>query len=62
MPRTRPGASILHCDRDAIHAAAPLYDYAKKENKLNSRQPADKVYPHEIDIQKTHTKHRKLDS
>jgi len=23
MPRTRPGASILHCDRDALHAAAP---------------------------------------
>jgi hypothetical protein len=21
MPRTRPGASILHCDRDALHAA-----------------------------------------
>ena len=23
MPRTRPGASILHCDRDALHAVAP---------------------------------------
>src|SRR5262249_37049044 len=23
MPRTRPGASILHCDRDALHAAPP---------------------------------------
>src|SRR5262245_40945956 len=23
MPRTRPGASILHCDCDALHAAAP---------------------------------------
>jgi transposase len=21
MPRTRPGASIPHCDRDALHAA-----------------------------------------
>src|SRR5262249_19169379 len=25
MPRTRPGASILHCDRDALHAAAPPF-------------------------------------
>jgi hypothetical protein len=24
MPRTRPGASILHCGRDALHAAALL--------------------------------------
>ena len=24
MPRTRPGASIPHCDRDALHAAAPF--------------------------------------
>jgi integrase len=55
-----PGASILHCDRDALHAA--VYDYAKKAYKLNSRQPAGKVYPHEIGIQKTHLKHRKLDS
>src|SRR5215472_7383044 len=60
MPRTRPGASILNCDRDALHAL--LYDYAKKVYKLNSLQPAVKVYPHEIDIQETHPKHRKLDS
>src|SRR6516162_7098858 len=39
-----------------------LYDYAKKVYKLNSRQPAGRVYPHEIDIQETHPKHRKLDS
>jgi len=25
MPRTRPGASILHCHRDALHAAAPPF-------------------------------------
>ena len=31
MPRTRPGASILHCDRDALHAVAPSFnDCAKK--------------------------------
>src|SRR5262249_22527938 len=29
---------------------------------LYSRRRADKVFPHEIDIQETHTKHRKLDS
>src|SRR5262245_30971577 len=34
----------------------------KKAYNLNSRQPAGKVYPHEIGIQKTQTKHRKLDS
>ena len=41
---------------------ASLYDYAKNAFKLNSRQPAGKVFPHEIGIQETHTKHRKLDS
>src|SRR6516165_5431113 len=30
MPRTRPGASILHCDRDALHAAAPLFKTVQK--------------------------------
>src|SRR5215468_11334572 len=30
--------------------------------KLNSLATAGKVYPHEIDIQETHPKHRKLDS
>src|SRR5262245_57557980 len=41
MPRTRPGASILHCDRDALHAAAPsLYDCAKKGFKVTSRLQA----------------------
>src|SRR5262245_2074335 len=37
-------------------------DCSRKVFKINSLQPADKVYPHEIDIQETHTKHRKLDS
>jgi len=27
--RTRPGASILHCDRDALHAAAPPFTVHK---------------------------------
>ena len=30
MPRTRPGASILHCHRDALHAAAPPFTTVKK--------------------------------
>src|SRR5262249_11556417 len=34
----------------------------RKAYKLNSRATAGKVYPHETDIQETHTKHRKLDS
>src|SRR5262249_6838137 len=37
------------------------FDCSIKAYKLNSPQPAGKVYPHEIDIQKTHTKHHKLD-
>jgi integrase len=38
MPRTRPGASILYYDRDALHAAAPpLYDCAKKGYNPYSR-------------------------
>src|SRR5262249_12148406 len=43
-------------------AAHGAVDCSIKVYKLNSRQPAGKVYPHEIGIQKTHTKHRKLDS
>src|SRR5262252_5414893 len=38
------------------------FDCSIKAYKLNSRQPAGKVYPREIDIQETHTKHHKLDS
>src|SRR5262245_38249714 len=48
--------------RCAPCSRSSLYDCAKKAYKLNSSQPADKVYPHEIDIQETHPKHRKLDS
>src|SRR5215813_9430831 len=43
-------------------AAHGAVDWSIKVYKLNSRQPAGKVYPHEIGIQETHTKHRKLDS
>src|SRR6516164_647590 len=38
------------------------FDCSINVYKLNSRQSAGKVYPHEIDIQETHPKHRKLDS
>src|SRR5262249_10963194 len=63
MPRTRPGASILHCDHDALHATGPPFtDCAKNMYNVYSRRRAGKVYPHEIDIQETHTKYRKLDS
>src|SRR6516165_7802098 len=37
-------------------------DYSINAFKLNSRQPAGKVYPREINIKETHTKHHKLDS
>src|SRR6516162_4989425 len=29
--RTRPGASILHCDRDALHKAAPPFTTVQKK-------------------------------
>src|SRR5215510_12648212 len=61
MLRARSGASILHCDHGACGRSS-LYDCAKKVYKLNSQATAGKVYPHEIGIQETHTKHRKLDS
>ena len=41
---------------------ASLYDCAKNAHHLYSKRRAGKVYPHEIGIQKTRTKHRKLDS
>src|SRR6516165_10068425 len=63
MPRTRPGASILHCNRDALHAAALPFATVQKMCIMYTVVGAPlKVYPHEIDIQETHTKHRKLDS
>jgi type 1 fimbriae regulatory protein FimE len=37
-------------------------DCARKVYNLYSRRRAGRIYPHEIDIQETHTKHRKLDS
>src|SRR6516225_11715917 len=45
-----------------MRSMQPLFNYAKKACNLYSRRRAGKVYPHEIDIQETHTKHRKLDS
>src|SRR6516162_4052545 len=45
-----------------MRSMQPLFNYAKKAYNLYSMRPAGKVYPHEIDIQETHTKHRKLDS
>jgi len=39
MPRTRPGASILHCDRDALHAAAPPFTVQKRCIILTVWQP-----------------------
>jgi hypothetical protein len=47
MPRTRPGASILHCDRDALHAAVLPFTTVTKQSATR------KVYPHEIDFQET---------
>src|SRR5215831_15067572 len=38
------------------------FDCSIKVYNLYSRIRAGEVYPHEIDIQETHTKHRKLDS
>src|SRR5262249_53698652 len=62
MLRARSGASILDCDRDALHAAVLSYDCAKIAYNSYSMRRAGKVYPHESDIQETHAKHRKLDS
>src|SRR5262249_47150864 len=31
MPRTRPGASLLHCDRDVLHAAPPPFTTVQKK-------------------------------
>ena len=44
------------------HGRLSIFGCARNVYKLNSRQPAGKIYPHEIGIQKTHPKHRKLDS
>src|SRR5262245_50011221 len=59
MLRARSGASILQsgCMR-------PLFPLrlCKKAYKLVTRRREGTFYPDEIEIQKTHTKHRKLDS
>jgi hypothetical protein len=61
MLHARPGGLIVHCDHGAWGRCS-LYDCTKKVYKLNSRWLAGKIYPHEIGIQETRTKHRKLDS
>src|SRR5215831_16149098 len=48
--------------RCAPCSRSSLYDYSKNGYNLHSMRRAGKVYPHEIGIQETHTKHRKLDS
>src|SRR6516164_8647204 len=65
------GSRLAHPPR-RLHPALPsrcapcsrssLYGCAKKVHNLYSRRRAGRVYPHEIDIQETHLKHRKLDS
>ena len=59
-----PAPAPPSCIAIAMRSMQPLLplQLCKKKYKLNSRQSAGKVYPHEIGIQKTHTKHRKLDS
>src|SRR5262249_49331669 len=57
-------ASRLHPalrSRCAPCGRSSLYDCAEKAYKLNSRQPAGEVYPHEIEIQGPHSNHRKLE-
>jgi len=41
MPRTRPGASILHCDRYALRAAALPFTTVQKK-RISSRNISDK--------------------
>ena len=48
--------------RRALCKRSSLTNCAKEVYNLYSRRRAGKVYPHEIDIQETHPKHRKLDS
>src|SRR5262249_46537514 len=58
-PRRLHPALRLRC---AACSRSFLENCAKKVYKLHSRRRADRVYPHEIDIQEMHPKHRKLDS
>src|SRR5262249_490479 len=48
--------------RCAPCSRSSLYDCTKKAYNLYSRRREGKVFPHEIDIQETDPKHRKLDS
>jgi len=41
MPRTRPGASILHCVHDSLHAAALPFTTVQKK-RISSRNISDK--------------------
>src|SRR6516162_3647564 len=60
MPRTAPAPPF--CIAIAMHSMrrSSLFDYARKAYNTYSSRRAGKVYPHEIDIQETHAKHRKL--
>src|SRR5262249_22195508 len=63
-PCCAPAPEPPSCIAIAMRSMQPffVYDCAKKAYKLNSPATAGKVYPDEIGIQETHTKHRKLDS
>src|SRR6516162_3162582 len=46
----------------AMPSDGAVIDCSIKAYNIYSKTRAGKVYPHEIDIQETHPKHRKLDS
>ena len=53
----------LRESEEASGASAFGSDFmCKKSDNVYSKRRAGQVYPHEIDIQETHPKHRKLDS
>src|SRR6516225_8706209 len=59
-PRRTPS-----CIAIAMRSMQPLLalrDCARNAYNIYSRRREGEVYPHEIDIQETHPKHRKLDS
>ena len=58
----RPGRPGWQCCPHSSLRSWCAFDCSIKEYKLYSRRRAGKVFPHEIDIQETHPKHRKLDS
>ena len=57
-----PAPAPPSCIAIAMRSMQSLLPLRLCAYKLNSRATAGKVYPHEIGIQETHTKHRKLDS